>query len=174
MESNFQDRNDDRHSEFEQSQNDPQYTRFELLSAYLDGEVTPAERKQVQQWLDNDPQIQKLYTRLLRLRQDIDNLPIPTANPATTQLSEQVFQSIDRQQRSKKRIFWGGAAIAAMVIGAFSSLFLGHHSPIPQIAGRDPLAPIKEDAEPLAIALNRPIVKIPAAALLPNERYDRN
>jgi len=174
MESNFQERKDDLDSEFEQSQSDPQYTRFELLSAYLDGEVTPAERKQVQQWLDSDPQIQKLYTRLLRLRQDMDSLPIPSASPSTTQLSEQVFQSIDCQQRSKKRVFWGGAAIAALVIGAFSSFFLGHRSPIPQIADRDPLAPIEEDAEPLAIALNRPIVKIPAAALLPNERYDRN
>lgn len=168
MESNFQERNDDRQSEFEQSENDPQYTRFELLSAYLDGEVTPTERKQVQQWLDSDPQIQKLYARLLRLRQNIDSIPVPPVTPSTTQLSDQVFKSIDRKQRSKK-VFWGGAAIAAVVIGAFSSLFLGHNSPIPQIAERNPLAPIEEDSEPLAIALNRPIVKIPAA-LMPEEQ----
>jgi ferric-dicitrate binding protein FerR (iron transport regulator) len=174
MESNFQERNEDRQEEFEQSQNDPQYTRFELLSAYLDGEVTLAERKQVQQWLDSDPQVQKLYTRLLRLRQDFDHLPIPAATPSTTQLSEQVFQSIDAQKRSRKRVFFGGAAIAAVVIGAFSSLFLGHNLPIYQFAERDLLTPIEEDSEPLAIALNRPIVKIPAAALLPNESSDRN
>ena len=33
---------------------------YELLSAYLDGEVTAAERKQVEEWLANDPTVQSL------------------------------------------------------------------------------------------------------------------
>jgi len=36
--------------------------RFELLSAYLDGEVTAAQRQQVEDWLGNDPEVQ-LYAR---------------------------------------------------------------------------------------------------------------
>jgi len=32
-----------------------QQSRFELLSAYLDGEVSPQERKQIHHWLDTDP-----------------------------------------------------------------------------------------------------------------------
>jgi hypothetical protein len=38
--------------------------RFELLSAYLDGEVTATERKQVEEWLANDASVQCLYARL--------------------------------------------------------------------------------------------------------------
>ncbi|MEL6165322.1 MAG: zf-HC2 domain-containing protein, partial [Cyanobacteria bacterium J06628_3] len=41
--------------------------RFELLSAYLDGEVTAAERRQVEEWLANDSSVQNLHKRLLSL-----------------------------------------------------------------------------------------------------------
>ena len=50
---------------------------FELLSAYLDGEVTPTQRKEVQELLAQDPEAQGLYRRLLALRQEINSLPIP-------------------------------------------------------------------------------------------------
>uniref|UniRef100_A0ACD5GTL5 Anti-sigma factor family protein n=1 Tax=Desertifilum tharense IPPAS B-1220 TaxID=1781255 RepID=A0ACD5GTL5_9CYAN len=36
--------------------------RFELLSAYLDGEVTASERQQVENWLDTDPVPSKACT----------------------------------------------------------------------------------------------------------------
>ncbi|NJK49301.1 anti-sigma factor [Candidatus Gracilibacteria bacterium] len=166
MESNFNERNCENQSESEQSEMNPQYTRFELLSAYLDGEVTPAERRQVQDWLDTDPQTQKLYTRLLRLRQELDNIPIaPVASPST-QLSDQVFARLDRHSRRKRIAIIGGAAIATVVIGALSSLFFGNKSPLFQ-AAENPLAPIEKDSEPLKIALNHPIIEIPAAAILP-------
>jgi hypothetical protein len=42
--------------------------RFELLSAYLDGEVSPEERRLVTTWLADDPETQCLYQRLLHLR----------------------------------------------------------------------------------------------------------
>jgi predicted anti-sigma-YlaC factor YlaD len=166
MDSNFNERNCENQSKSEPSEMNTQYTRFELLSAYLDGEVTPAERKQVQEWLDTDPQTQKLYTRLLRLRQEIDNIPIaPVASPST-QLSDQVFDRLDRQSRKKRIVVISGAAIATVVIGAISSLFFGNKSPIFQVA-ENPLIPIEKDSEPLQIALNHPIIEIPAAALLP-------
>lgn len=44
---------------------------FERLSAYLDGEVTAAERQQVEAWLATDSEAQRLYQRLLNLRQQI-------------------------------------------------------------------------------------------------------
>jgi anti-sigma factor RsiW len=43
--------------------------RFELLNAYLDGEVTADERRQIENWLTTDPQVQCLYARALKLRQ---------------------------------------------------------------------------------------------------------
>ncbi|MGF1478064.1 MAG: anti-sigma factor family protein [Cyanophyceae cyanobacterium] len=129
--------------------------RFELLSAYLDGEVTPAERRQVQQWLDNDPSMQQLYARLLRLRQGIQHLPCPDVQQPSKQLTEAVFQQIDRQ-RNRRRALWGGG-IAALVIGALSGLLA--ERPLPRFAQ----AP-ESSSEQLVIALNKPAVAIPAAA----------
>jgi anti-sigma factor RsiW len=36
--------------------------KFELLSAYLDGEVTAAERKQVELWLQDDATFKAMHT----------------------------------------------------------------------------------------------------------------
>ncbi|MFG6104581.1 hypothetical protein U2F10_20115 [Leptothoe sp. EHU-05/26/07-4] len=52
--------------------------RFELLSAYLDDEVTAEERKLVAQWLMDDPNTQQMYQRLLMLRQAIRTAPVPS------------------------------------------------------------------------------------------------
>jgi Putative zinc-finger len=45
--------------------------RFELLSAYLDGEVTAPERRQVEAWLKSDPKMQALYARMLKMQQGV-------------------------------------------------------------------------------------------------------
>ncbi len=47
----------------------PNRDRFELLNAYLDGEVTAAQRQQIDNWLTTDSQVQCLYARALKLRQ---------------------------------------------------------------------------------------------------------
>ena len=51
-------------------------TRFELLSAYIDNEVTPQERKLVAQWLIDEPETLQMYRRLLMLRQAIRTAPV--------------------------------------------------------------------------------------------------
>jgi len=58
--------------------------RFELLSAYLDGEVTPEERKIVQHWMDTDPATQRLYRRLMRIRHGIQQVPPPSCDVEET------------------------------------------------------------------------------------------
>lgn len=143
-------------------QDNPLEDRFELLSAYLDGEVTAAERRQVQQWLDNDPQMQRLYTRLLRLHHNIENIPIPKTEESTEQLSQGVFRRLDQRRRMRQILLWGGSAIAAVVVGGVSGLFPGTYSPTPQMA-EVPL--IENNPEPLMIALNRPAVNIPPEAI---------
>ncbi|MEL6937090.1 MAG: zf-HC2 domain-containing protein [Cyanobacteria bacterium J06607_17] len=55
--------------------------RFELLSAYLDDEVTAEERRQVAQWLMDDPHTLQMYRRLLMLRQAIRTAPIQAQPP---------------------------------------------------------------------------------------------
>ncbi|MBA2748353.1 MAG: zf-HC2 domain-containing protein, partial [Tatlockia sp.] len=80
---------------------------FELLSAYLDGEVTSTEKRQVEERLNNDAETQKLYARLLALRQNFQTLPVPPASQSVEQTIQQVFGKIEkrRQYRSLK---WAG------------------------------------------------------------------
>lgn len=136
-----------------------QRDRFELLSAFIDGEVTAAERKQVQQLLASDSDMQRLYTRLAKLRQGLQHLPVPPAQATARETAEQVFSQLDRN-RVRRTVLWGGAAIAAVFVSALSGIFPGSHSLLPQMAQ----AP-KQDAasEPLMIAVNYSVIEIPKA-----------
>jgi anti-sigma factor RsiW len=140
--------------------------RFELLSAYLDGEVTAAERRQVEDWLANDVAVQRLYSRLLKLRQGIRTMPIPTAQQSPETTAEQVFAKVNR----RSRLAWkfGGAAVAACVIGAVTNWLPGRQTTIPQLAQQPQEQPTqavtKPDALPM-IALNNPVIEIPKAAV---------
>lgn len=140
--------------------------RFELLSAYLDGEVTAAERKQVEAWLATDPVVQQLYARLLKLRQGFRTLPIPSAEQPIEQTVDQVFARIDR--RPRLAVVWGGAgaAVAALFVAAVSGILPGGHSPAPQIAVESsPTSVTAVAPEVMKIALDRPVVHIPKAAV---------
>ena len=148
------------------SLNEAQRDRFELLSAYLDGEVTATERKQVEDWLAHDPVVQRLHSRLLKLRQGFQSLPVPTPERSTQQMMDQVFAQVER--RPKLSLIWGGAAaIAALFVGALS-LGLPGQSPLPQIAqsprsqpSTTKPAPQTSPSEPLLVALDQPLVTLP-------------
>ncbi len=132
--------------------------RFELLSAYLDGEVTPDERRQVEHWLANDQTVQRLYARLLRLRQGLRAMPVPVAERPVEQTVQEVLSSLERKPR--RTAAWGGAAIAALVVGALSTVM------IPATTSHfQKLAEAPETALPtgtgLMVALDRPIMEIP-------------
>jgi anti-sigma factor RsiW len=142
-----------------------QRDRFELLSAYIDGEVTAAERHQVQELLSIDPDMQRLYTRLMNLRQGLQRLPAPTCETKASKTAQQVFSRIDRR-RSRKAVIWGGAALAALFVSAVSGVFSGNRSFVPQLAQ----SPEPEVAsEPLMISANQPLIEIPKAAVTPAE-----
>jgi anti-sigma factor RsiW len=137
-----------------------QRDRFELLSAFIDGEVTAAERKQVQQLLSSDAEMQHLYTRLLKLRQGLQSMPVPSTEATARETAQQVFSRLDRR-RIQRTVMWGGAAIAAVFVSAFSGIvFPGSQSWVPQMA----VGP-KQDAasEPLMIAVNYSVIEIPKA-----------
>ncbi|KJH70182.1 anti-sigma factor family protein [Aliterella atlantica] len=133
--------------------------RFELLSAYLDGEVTATERRQVEEWLDKDVETQRLYSRLLNLRSNFQSLPVPSAQPVEQTIG-QVFGKIDKRRRHRS-VAWGGAAIAAMVVAALSSVVPGRQ--VWQMANVNNSAA----SEPLYVALNTPVVEIPDTVLAP-------
>lgn len=133
--------------------------RFELLSAYLDGEVTAEERRLVESWLDQDSTVQQLYQRLLRLRQAMQACPIPESDESSVEATiQQVFDRVDR--RPRRLALLGGGAIAAMVVGAVSLLLVGPESRVFQFAQ----SPEPELAsEGLQIALDQPVIEIPKA-----------
>ncbi|MCC5630802.1 anti-sigma factor family protein [Nostoc sphaeroides] len=142
--------------------------RFELLSAYLDGEVTATERKQVEEWLANDASVQCLYARLLKLRQGLRTLPVPTTQESPEATVEQVLTRL----RRRSRLNWmaGSAAVAACVIGAVSGLVpIGSRAP--QLAQRPQTEPIQTSSasiippSPLMVGLNNPVIEIPKAAV---------
>ncbi|HEY9748164.1 MAG TPA: zf-HC2 domain-containing protein [Allocoleopsis sp.] len=149
-----------------------QRDRFELLSAYLDGEVTAAERKQVEEWLATDPVVKRLYSRLLELRQGLQSMPVPAASQSVEQTVDAVFKRVNR--RPKQLLLWGGAAVAALFVGAVSGLLPGSNSFSPQFAQSPiegsgtaqnaqlpPAQAVNSDA--LMIALDQPVVQIPKA-----------
>ncbi|MBN3890715.1 MAG: zf-HC2 domain-containing protein [Nostoc sp. JL31] len=142
--------------------------RFELLSAYLDGEVTGTERRQVEEWLANDASVQCLYARLLKLRQGLRTLPVPAAQQSPEETVQQVLSRLRR--RSHLNWMVGSAAVAACAIGAISGL-VGGGSMVPQLAQRPQREPIQTSSasivppSPLMVGLNNPVIEIPKAVV---------
>lgn len=139
--------------------------RFELLSAYLDGEVSADERRQVEQWLATDATMQRLHARLLKLRQGVRLLPVPAPEQPVEQVAVEVISRLER--RPKRTALWGGMAIAALFVGAVASTFSGGEL-VPSIAQSPDTHRITSNALPhdgLMIALDRPVIEIPKAAI---------
>lgn len=130
--------------------------RFELLSAYLDGEVTADERRQVEHWLATDSKIQRLHARLLALRQGLRTLSVPPSEQPVEQVAVQVMTRLER--RPKRNLVWGGVAIAALFVGAVMGTFSRDAGVAPGLVSN--AAP----NDGLMIALDRPVIEIPKAA----------
>ena len=142
---------------------------FELLSAYIDGEATSAECQQVQELLDNDPEIKKLYIQLLRLQGEMHSLDVPIPQDISPEvISQKVFAEVERSRNQKKLFLWGGGVIATTIIAAISGIVPGFNSPSLKLAVNSPESQIKETiSEPVmvAVTLNQPTVTIPKAAI---------
>ncbi|MGB3754822.1 MAG: transcriptional regulator, partial [Rivularia sp. (in: cyanobacteria)] len=139
--------------------------RFELLSAYLDGEVNAAERRQVEDWLANDPSIQSLHKRLLSLRQGLKNLPVPQSENSIQETVDSVMTRLRR--RTRKAWMFGGATVAACVIGSLASLIPNSEPGMFRFASNPLEQTQQSSSEEMAslpmVALNEPLVQIPKA-----------
>ena len=130
--------------------------RFELLSAYLDGEVTPTERQQVEAWLANDLAFQHQYRQMQQMQHAFPRMTVPSSQSAEA-LSAGVFAKLDRQ-RNRKLAWIGGGAIAATLVAAVTGLGgLFGDNPQLQYAANKANIPA-----PMMVALNDPILAIPA------------
>lgn len=144
---------------------------FEILSAYIDGEATAEECKQVQNWLDNDPEIKKTYLQLLKLQEQMHSIPAPVSKISTEQLTEQVFTKIDRRSQRKRVAIWG-SAVAAAIVGAVVSIV--PHSSTPSFRFADNDSPqINSRPVKVAVSLDKPTVIIPKAAVSNSSRTRR-
>ncbi|BAZ42772.1 putative transcriptional regulator [Calothrix sp. NIES-4101] len=155
--------------------------RFELLSAYLDGEVTATERKQIEEWLANDPSSQKLYNRLLKLRHGLRTLPIPQPEVSVETTVEKVLERLQRRRLRLASIF-GGTAIAACVLGSISGLLNGETSrfqfaqrPIEQVKEQLKSSPIQPEvtSSSLMVAINGPVIPIPKTEKLEPKNFNK-
>ena len=133
---------------------------FELLSAYIDGELSLSEKKQVQTCLDRDPQFKKLYTQLLTLQGQIHHSVAPPSDKSIDEITAEVFQVIDRHRNWRRTLVWGGSAIAASIIAGVSGIVPGFSPLSPNIAK---VAPSNTVSTPvmLAVSLDRPAINIP-------------
>ncbi|MDJ0898325.1 MAG: hypothetical protein QNJ55_05895 [Xenococcus sp. MO_188.B8] len=150
-------------------QQDTEDDCFELLSAYIDGEATSAERQQVQQLLDNDPEIKKIYIQLIKLQSEMQSLDVPISQDISPEvISQQVFAEVKRSRNQRKLCLWGGGVIAATIIAAISGVIPGFNYHSLKLAVKSPASQIKETmSEPVmvAVTLNQPTVTIPKAAI---------
>lgn len=131
--------------------------RFELLSAYLDGEVTPEERQLVNSWLAHDPTAKCLYNRLLQLRQGLRSLPIDAPCTPEETLSG-VFQGLNRRLRLT---YMAGAGVIFLgALGLLSGVFSPRHALVQWAT--HVVSPTGSE-ESLQVALDQPAFPIPKA-----------
>lgn len=126
--------------------------RFELLSAYLDGEVTPEERRMVLTWISNDPKTKCLYNRLMRLRQGFRE-GCPSYSDDADRAVAQVFRCLNYRMQ-----LFGMAGAGVLVLGMLSLLSggMGGSQSIWRWASTT-------QREYLQIALDQPAFPIPKA-----------
>jgi anti-sigma factor RsiW len=137
----------------------PERERCELLSAYLDGEVTAVERQQVEDWLAQDASFREKYDRLLRLRHGLQGLAPQLPNSAADQTVEAVLAQVG--QRSERRRFKLTAIAATAIAGLIAGTWLSQTQlPLQMAQNQDPVSEVGP-SEPLVISLDQPIIDLP-------------
>ncbi len=123
--------------------------KFELLSSYLDGEVTASEKALVEAWLTTDRDFAQCYQQQLKLQQmwrvPVSHIPIELS-------FEQTWQHIQTQQ--KERWLVRGIAFLTLGIVSFSGLFISQRYSWQQA-----------QEEPLILALEQPLLPMPKELL---------
>lgn len=118
--------------------------RFELLIAYLDGEVTAAERRQIDQRLTTDSEVQRLYARALELRQKWQMMSPLAQQPI---LNEVEHMSLYRKTKTKRAVLWEVILLTAMLLGALPAVLPERQAPVLPMAQGSQLM-IKPEMEP--------------------------
>ncbi len=83
----------------------------ELLSAHLDGELAPAERRRVAEHLEDCDRCREELDELASARSAVRSLPMVEAPASVLGLPDEVVVPLPR-----RRSFWAGAAAAAAAV----------------------------------------------------------
>lgn len=132
---------------------------FVLLSCYVDGEVTEAERQEAERLLACDPEARAIYEQLSCLSAGVQLLPVPPSSQSADEVVSGTFAKM--RHRRQLRLAWGGSAIAALFVAAVSGLQLDFGTRSPQIA---------QSPAPVSQSLDRapaPTVAPPAESEVP-------
>ncbi|MEM9906299.1 MAG: Fis family transcriptional regulator [Cyanobacteria bacterium P01_D01_bin.44] len=129
--------------------------RFELLSAYLDGEVTPGERRQVARWLSEDSRAQALYHRLLSLRQAMRAMPIESPEISSNFATDIAFRAVC--QRVKIASLAIACTASAIILSSTNSLMNPLLRPLQGVFSNYSGAP---NSEALEIVLDEPAIEL--------------
>ncbi len=143
--------------------------RFELLSAYIDHEVTADERRQVETWINEDPAFAKMHRRMSKLQLGFQQLPSPTMAEHVDLTIAEVIKKVDRSWPDWRVLTgMGGAMVAAAAIAAVT-LF---PNTSPQLASKSTNPATKSSGQlqlpassTLMIALDQPTFVLTKAAV---------
>ncbi len=125
--------------------------KFELLSSYLDGELTPQEKSQVEEWIAQDRDFAQCYQEQLKLQQ---MWQVPVGNVTSELCFEETWNYI--QSRQQQRWLRRGIIALTMAVVSVSSLF---------VAQRYSWQQAKAKEEPILMALEQPILPMPKELL---------
>ncbi len=95
--------------------------RFEQLSAYLDGELTPAQKREVEQWLHNHPEARRQYQHLMQFSDQFRQTPVPTT---TVNLDTVVLQAQGQMYRT-----WGSVGTLMVAVSGILLWFSAVETP---------------------------------------------
>ncbi len=120
--------------------------RFEQLSAYLDGELSAQEARQVEDWLAADAQGRQLYSQLAALQAGLANLETPTLDSTQTELLiSRVFDELDQAPvvnlgwgSRRRHNPWGRVAAAVLVLAGAGWVGWRWYNPQPLVSLEDP------------------------------------
>ena len=122
-------------------------SRFEQLSAYLDGELSAAEARQVEGWLTEDPDLRQMYVQLSSLQAGFERVPVAPASDVED-LVAQVWAQVSlpdpttsraahRHQRRWRLRIPSVAAGLALLAGSSWGIWQGMR-PQPMVSLEDP------------------------------------
>lgn len=128
--------------------------RFELLSAYIDHEVTADERRQVESWINEDPAFAKMHRRMTKLQLGFQQLPSPAMAEHVDLTIAKVIKKVDRSWPDWRVLTGIGGAVAAAAAIAAVTLF---PNTSPQLATKSSDQLQLPAPSTLMIALDQPI-----------------